>query len=72
MLLLRGEAPFAQRGWKDALNVSLQEASALKRRFLFFSPMPTYPVAACCLIYARLLDLIQIQFTASKEGEGHR
>lgn len=36
MPLLRGEARFAQRGWKETLNVSLQEASALKRRFIYF------------------------------------
>lgn len=36
MLLLRGEARFALRGWKDAMNVSLQETSVLKRRLFFF------------------------------------
>lgn len=70
MLLLRGEAPFAQRGWKDSLNVSLQEASALKRRFIFFPHMPTYPVAACCLIYARLFRSDPDPVQCFKGGRG--
>lgn len=50
MLLLRGEARSAQRGWSDAMNVSLQETSFLMGRFMK-SPFPGLHTESLCVYF---------------------
>lgn len=58
MFILRGEARFALRGWKDAMNVSLQETSVLKRKIFILPCQHTESPHVVCL-RVRRADSVQ-------------
>lgn len=66
--MLRGEARFALRGWKDAMNVSLQETSVLKRKIFF-----NFIFCHANILNRHMLFVFayaeQIQFNALKEEQ---